>query len=122
MEMKALAKYVFCQTRFEWFHRWPDAPEEVSFLRTLHRHEFHLKLSVSVSHDDREVEFILLKRWVEAEVIPAIRLMWDFKSCEMICEKVAEMTFDKWEGVSKVTVEVSEDGENGATVTYMLDV
>lgn len=119
MIMKPVAKYVYCQTKWEDFHRYPNAPEEVAFLRTLHRHEFHIKLSVAVSHDDREVEFIIMKRWVEAEVIPELKKMWEFKSCEMMCEKVAELVFEKWEAVDKATVEISEDGENGSYVTFL---
>lgn len=81
-----------------------------------------MKLSVSVSHDDRDVEFIMLKRWVEGVVLSELYAMPEQKSCEMMCERTAELVFSNWESVEKVTVEISEDWENGATVTYIKDL
>lgn len=101
---------VFATTRFEGFHRWPDAPEEVAFLRDRHRHVFHVRAEVPVRHDDRDVEFILLGRRVAAEV-EVIRSTQDV-SC-WSCERWANELVDRL-GLS--ACEVSEDGENGARV------
>lgn len=97
---------VFVNVRFEGFHSWPDAPAEVAFLRSPHRHEFHVTAVRAVTHDDRDVEIIMLKR--------AVQLYCDtnFKgphhmSCEMMARQLAE-TF------SLERCAVSEDGENGA--------
>lgn len=108
--------YVYCQTRFIGFHRWPSAPDEVKYLRDRHRHEFHVKVTVKVKHDDRDVEFITLRN--------AVDLMFcgngsehelGSKSCEMIAEDI--ISFVEADGNYKIySVEVSEDGENGAIV------
>lgn len=83
--MLTAKKFVYCKTRWEDFHCWPDAPEDVKFLRTLHRHEFHMELSVDVNGDDRDVEFILLKRFVESVILPVLKNdMGVHKSCEMM--------------------------------------
>lgn len=101
---------VFATTRFEGFHHWPDAPDEVAFLRVLHRHVFHVRAEVPVRHDDRDVEFILLGRRVSAE-IEAVRSTQDV--ARWSCERWAMELVDRL-GLS--ACEVSEDGENGARV------
>ena len=101
---------VFCTTQFEEYHQWREAPEEVYFLRTLHRHNFHVRAEKVVTHDDRDVEFILLKKRVNA----TIEKIQDDEyvntwSCERwASELLTRLNLDK--------VEVSEDGENGAVV------
>ena len=42
----------------EGIHQWKDA---TNYLRHPHRHMFHFRVELSVTHDDREVEFIKLK-------------------------------------------------------------
>lgn len=110
--------YVYCQTRFIGFHRWPDAPEEVKFLRDMHRHEFHVKATVKVKHDNRDVEFITLKDAIDQFMRPLnprqTVMHYQTKSCEMIAKEIIEglenASYDVY------SVEVSEDGENGAIV------
>jgi hypothetical protein len=102
-------QYVFCRTEFEGIHRWKDAPDEVAFLREWHRHIFHVKLVQRVTHDDRQVEFILLKRQVEDYIQVWFAGQFDY-SCEQIAQKL--LIAFKCD-----MVEVSEDGENGAWVT-----
>lgn len=103
---------VFCRTRFEGFHRWPDAPDEVAFLRDLHRHEFHVMAHIDVSHDDRECEFILLKRRVDKQIKKTLKgKKWDTETWS--CEKWARHLLDE---LDLSVCEVTEDGENGAVV------
>lgn len=107
-------KIVFCNTRFIGFHRWPDAPDSVGYLRSLHRHEFHVKVSVIITHDNRHVEFITLKQdvdnFLEVTDFP------EASSCEMMCDRIAEHLDSLGYNVNEV--EVSEDGENGAHSFY----
>lgn len=102
--------YVYASTTFEGFHRWPNAPDEVSFLRVLHRHRFHVRVQVRVAHDDRDVEFILLQRAMSAE-IARCQAQLDV-SC-WSCESWARHLMGAF---SAYRVEVNEDGENGAIV------
>jgi hypothetical protein len=101
---------IFITTRFEGFHRWPTAPDAVAFLRDSHRHIFHVRLEKPVAHNDRDIEFILLKREVDREIA---RLQGE---CS---EMVATWSCENWADVlgkefQASRVEVSEDGENGA--------
>lgn len=104
---------VYCTTTWEGFHSWDDAPDEVDFLRDEHRHEFHVKLTVVVDHDDRDIEFILLKRALE-EYIEDTLSRFDY-SCEQYARSIAEWAANTYD--QPATADVSEDGENGAVVT-----
>jgi hypothetical protein len=108
--------YVYCTTQFEGFHKWPDAPSNVAFLRTLHRHIFHVKITVNTILDNnRNVEFIGLKRNVDF-IIVALKKDWlPTISCEMMAEDILE-DIEKSSTLKVHSVEVSEDGENGAIV------
>ena len=57
-----MIRSIFVQFRKEGIHCYPDAPAGVEFLKHPHRHMFHFKATVSVEHNDRDIEFILFKR------------------------------------------------------------
>lgn len=97
--------------QFEGFHCWPDAPPEVNFLRYPHRHIFHVTAVKAVQHGDRDIEFILLKRHIEASISEKL------KSPEVnswSCEHWAQWLIDTHDLESAV---VSEDNENGAILS-----
>lgn len=101
---------VYCRTQFEGFHRWPDAPAEVEFLRTRHRHLFHVRLEVEVTHANRQVEFILLKRALNSAIASlTAQGKTETWSCEQWANTLCSM-------MDAVTCDVSEDNENGAIV------
>lgn len=106
---KKLSKKVFVTFAFEATHDWETCPyPEVDFLKYPHRHLFHIRLEKKVNHNNRDVEFIILKRSVES----FINSNWNKKYLPgTSCEDMAETLLLKFEA-SKV--EVSEDGENGA--------
>jgi hypothetical protein len=107
-------KTVFCTLRVEGFHLWPGAPAEVAFLAHSHRHEFHVRVEVSVSHDNRQIEFITLKRYV-ADYLSRNPISGE-ESCEMVAQRISEFVIvDR--GWTPVRIEVSEDGENGSVWT-----
>lgn len=103
--------FVYCTLQFEAIHCWPACPlEEVSFLRVPHRHMFHIKAAKEVSHSDRDVEFIVLKRDIQEHLdsmFPDRNL--GSRSCEMLAQELIDE-------FGLTSCEVSEDGENGAFV------
>lgn len=108
--------YVYCQTRFIGFHRWPDAPEKVKYLKSLHRHEFRVRVVVQVNHNNRDVEFITLKEQVnEALHCLSEGCFTESSSCEFMASELADELHHKHK-YTVYSVEVSEDGENGALV------
>ena len=119
-------KMIWVTFRKEGLHRYPAAgtdpklcsPGEydVSFLANAHRHIFHFKVWISVEHNDRDIEFIQFKRWVESLYNKDI-LELDFKSCEMMSDDLYAQISQRYPG-REVWIEVSEDGENGSFIKY----
>ena len=114
-----ITRKIFVQFQKEGLHRYPDAPEGVEFLRNIHRHMFHFHVSVAVTHNDRDIEFILFKRELEA-LYSGGTMEVDFKSCEMLAEDLIGYISKAYPG-RNIEVEVSEDGENGAVLAYEPD-
>jgi len=89
---------------------------DVSFLGTPHRHIFHFRVSIDVFHNDRDIEFIQFKRWLENLYKDSI-LELDYKSCEMISDDLYIQIASRYPDRA-VWIEVAEDGENGALIKY----
>lgn len=105
-------------TSFIGLHHYPLAPNQVSDLQHEHRHVFHVRVKISVDHDDREIEFFICKNDVD-EVIASsysreagcYRL--GAQSCEMIAKKIYEGLNEKYNLINRhVTIAVSEDDNN----------
>jgi hypothetical protein len=90
--------------------------DDVSFLGVPHRHIFHFRVAIDVFHDDRDIEFIQFKRWLES-LYATDTLELNHRSCEMIAEELAQEIHNKYPGRS-ITISVAEDNENGATMTF----
>ena len=88
---------------------------DVSFLATPHRHIFHFRVWLDVFHNDRDVEFIQFKRWLEKLYQNGMEL--NYKSCEMISDDLYEVIATRYPN-RDIEISVSEDGENGATIQY----
>ena len=105
----------------EGLHKYPAAAEDprladVSFLGNLHRHIFHFRVSIDVFHNDRDIEFIQFKRWLEGLYTDST-LILDYKSCEMIADDLYVQIANKYPD-RNVTISVSEDNENGCVIHY----
>ena len=89
---------------------------DVSFLAHPHRHIFHFRVSIDVWHNDRDIEFIQFKRWLE-NLYKEGTLRLDYKSCEMMSDDLYLQIAAKYPDRA-IWIEVSEDGENGALIKY----
>jgi hypothetical protein len=108
-----LTRRVWVTHRFEGFHSWEGAPAGREYLAHPHRHLFHVRAEVDVDHGDREVEFHDLLDQVVDYCGGLVGLLG---SCEAIAEVLAVELERRYPG-RRVAVDVSEDGEAGATVT-----
>ena len=90
---------------------------DVSFLGYAHRHIFHFRVAIDVFHDDRDIEFIQFKRWLESLYAKDGVLELNHRSCEMIGEELANQIHNRYPNRS-ITISVAEDNENGATMTF----
>lgn len=100
-------------------HQYVDAPTEVHFLSYPHRHMLHITVQIEVFDDDRELEFIMVKRELD-DFLKSLRLnAVSNRSCEMIAHLI--LTFVKAEYCEigrDIKITVSEDGENGSVLEY----
>ena len=128
-------KWIWVTFQKEGIHKYPAALEDpklatgdwddVSFLGYPHGHIFHFRVSIEVFHDDRDIEFIQFKRWLERlfsqhSTTEHEMLVLDYKSCEMIADELYDHISKKHPGRS-VKIQVSEDGENGCDIEYMYE-
>ena len=110
----------------EGIHKYPGADTDpnlatgdeydVSFLGYPHRHIFHFKVAIQVFHNDRDIEFIQFKRWLENSFRDGVMKL-DHKSCEMISDELYMYIANRYPD-RDIEITVSEDGENGATIYY----
>jgi hypothetical protein len=91
---------------------------DVSFLGTPHRHIFHFRVWIDVFHNDRDIEFIQFKRWLQNLYATGI-LELDYKSCEMIADDIYTQISQRYPDRA-VWIEVAEDNENGCLIKYEL--
>jgi hypothetical protein len=119
-------KMIWVTFQKEGIHRYPAAATDpklatndeydVSFLAAPHRHIFHFKVAIQVFHDDRDIEFIQVKRWLE-NLYKEGTLELDYKSCEMMAEELYDHIAIRYPD-RDVQIEVSEDAENGCVISY----
>jgi hypothetical protein len=117
---------IWVSFRKEGIHMYPAAATDpklatgdmydVSFLGTPHRHIFHFKVYITVWHDDRDIEFIQFKRWLEKCYADGT-LELNHKSCEMIARELNETIKARYPG-RETWIDVSEDGENGCFLKF----
>ena len=110
--------YVIVRLQIDGEHNFPAAKElfpEVAFLASDHRHMFHIEAKVEVFHDDRDKEFIMLKRDIQdyfkqRYYNPEKRThVFGAMSCEAIARDIMNQFQCK-------SVQVWEDLENGAEI------
>ena len=117
---------IFVRFQKEGIHCYPAASTDpalktgneydVSFLGTPHRHIFHFEVTIEVFHNDRDIEFIQFKRWLENQYSQNI-LELNYKSCEMISDDLYEVIATRYPD-RNIIIRVSEDDENGALIMY----
>jgi frataxin-like iron-binding protein CyaY len=128
-------KMIWITFRKEGIHKYPAAltdpalatgdEYDVSFLGYPHRHIFHFRVWINVLHNDRDIEFIQFKRWLESlyngntanNNNQGAVLSLDYKSCEMMSDDLYDIISKKYPG-REIWIEISEDRENGSFIKY----
>ena len=118
-----IKRFIEVSFQKEGIHRYPAAENDpaladVSFLAYPHRHIFHFYAKIETFHNDRELEFILIKRELENLYQGTMKI--DYKSCEMLAEELIDYIREKYYN-RDITVRVYEDDENGAVLEYKVD-
>lgn len=125
-QKKNAKRWIWVTFQKEGIHKYPAAltdpalatgdEYDVSFLGYPHRHMFHFRVAIKVTHNDRDIEFIQFKRWLENLYKDDV-IQLDYKSCEMMSDDLFDQIVAKYPD-RDIKIEISEDGENGALVEY----
>lgn len=108
---------LYVQFQVPGIHCWLDAPIQLHFVQQPHRHVFRFKVTYDVVGLDRDLEFFELQTCLQRSVLElyeqdehVVNFLCD--SCETIAYRLLQRlpSFVK-------SIEVSEDGENGAIVS-----
>ena len=105
----------------EGIHCYPAALTDpnladVKFLGYEHRHMFHFRVKIEVFTDDRDIEFIQFKRWLES-LYNNETLVLNHMSCEMLAYNLFNTISYRYP-MRDIEIDVSEDDENGATFEW----
>lgn len=96
------------------FHHYPDAPDQVDFLKHKHRHLFKIECVFEVDDLNRELEFFIMRDKIKnhiALLYPKYLGGYDFGA--MSCEMIAAELFNAF-GLEECTV--TEDNESWGRV------
>lgn len=103
-------------------HYYKDAPDEVAFLRSPHRHLFVVRTTLQVYDEDRELEFLLVQKAIHDYVTSELDhgtgyIELNERSCEWLARFIIEFIQLRYGVQRYVSVSVFEDDENGAIIT-----
>lgn len=121
-QVQTAKRWIWVNFQKEGIHCYPAAANDpaladVSFLGYPHRHMFHFNVQIQVTHNDRDIEFILFKRWCESLYADGT-LDLNSKSCEMMADDLFHEIAMAYPN-RDVIIKVSEDLENGCTIEYI---
>lgn len=118
--------FVYCSFQKEGYHFYPGADTnpgtatndkfDVSHLGFRHMHYFFFKVWVEVFHDNRDIEFIQMRRWIE-ELYDSGYLSMDNQSCEMMSDALAIQLRCRYPN-SEIRIDISEENINGSYTEY----
>jgi hypothetical protein len=96
------------------YHAYPNAPEDVNYLANRHRHLFKFKVTIAVTHNEREIEYHQFLNALQSFYEEGV-LDMNNRSCESIANELASWVHRKHPD-RDLEVEVAEDGECGSVV------
>lgn len=99
---------------YDFIHKYDRAPNEVSYLRNLHRHLLNIEATVEVFHTDREIEFYMMKDRIDKAI--KNHKFDDNASCETVASFVMNLITDLYGNNRFRKVKVQEDNNGYATL------
>ncbi len=118
--------FVYAAVQKEGYHNFPESAilesfatnddMDVSHLAAKHMHYFSIKVWVEVTHSNRDIEFIQLRRWLD-KIYGFKTIDFGSKSCEMMCNDLFAQLLMKYPH-SSFKIDISEDNINGAFLEY----
>lgn len=115
---KTLSTKTFVIVPFSFYakHRWLKAPKQVKFLREYHGHDFICEVKISVEGLDRELEFFILRDYINKKILPKFINSKSNNSCEHFAHEFLAEFIKKYGRKHTIIVKVTEDNIQGAEV------
>ena len=106
--------WIWITHQLDGVHNYPNAPEQVDFLRNKHRHTFMLKIWIEVFNNDRDIEFYMFKDFIKSRTIDGD---YGSGSCEEISDNINLFIKERYPN-RNVMIDVSEEGIQGSFKFY----
>jgi len=107
-----MINYIKLYLVIEGYHKYPNAPIEVEFLKYQHRHLFHIKIDLKVDVLDRQFEIFMCEEKLRNLLIENFGSPCNFDN--MSCESIANFIYKNFMTDRILNIEVLEDGFGGA--------
>ena len=124
--MAQIKRWIEVPFQKEGVHYYPGADtdpalatgeyDDVSFLGKSHFHYFFFNVRIEVFHNDRDIEFIQFRRWLE-RLYDQGTISMNHRSCEMIAEELYLKINERYPN-RDVVISVAEDNINRAIVEF----
>lgn len=118
--------FITVRWHFVGFHSYVGAPQDVAFLRHVHRHLFKVAVRLQISDPNRGLEFFQVQAKLRS-ICEELESGSHACSCEMFAEKIlnrvmTELAEAGWQEDTQPgfthSCTVSEDGENDGTYEH----
>lgn len=117
--------FIAVKTTFEGIHEWSECSlSEVQFLKNAHRHIFYVEVILPVTHDDRQLEFFIVKAQLQDIInkFPKNGYTHIYHLGQKSCEMIADIFIDElrivYPMIKSIQCKISEDKENAAIVLW----
>ena len=115
---QSLQRFITVRGDYDGFHWYEGAPEEVAFLKHRHAHLFKWEVTIEVFHDDRELEFFMVRDVIRKEILAFTNMLDNLGSCEMQAERLLQGLINAYGIDRHYTVTISEDGRDDGTCVW----
>ena len=110
---------IHVKERITGMHKWKNPDSRVDFLGNDHVHDFIYTVSCKVFHNDRDIEFYILRNSIKKYLNKYMKqdgiAMFGGRSCEMLAEEMLRWLYNEY-GSRGWMVTVSENPQQGASV------
>ena len=110
--------YIEVPFSFYFKHCYKHAPDQVKFLREEHPHDFDCLVTIEVLHNDRELEFYIVREFLNSKIVSIKRRTAKKASCEMISDVIFSILQKEYGRDRKIMIRVKEDNKYGSFKVY----
>ncbi|OGS40589.1 MAG: hypothetical protein A3K77_07575 [Euryarchaeota archaeon RBG_13_31_8] len=118
MNNEQIETYIEIPFSFYFKHKYKDAPKQVSFLRQKHPHDFDCLITIETFHNERELEFYMVREYLNSQINTIKRNIKETASCECISDVLEQLLRKKYGKKRAIIIRVKEDNKYGSLKIY----